>query len=125
MVGLSRAVEWTATGRIFDAQEALVAGLVRSLHPADQLLPAALALVSEIAENTSPVAVAVARRMYWEGLGGIEPLERAHRLESRMLQVMGAFEDAREGIASFIEKRPARFPMRVSSDMPPVRSEEG
>ena len=98
VVGLSRAVEWTATGRIFDAQEALVAGLVRSLHPADQLLPAALALVSEIAENTSPVAVAVARRMYWEGLGGIEPLERAHRLESRMLQLMGASEDARGGL---------------------------
>ena len=117
VVGLSRAIEWTATGRIFHAQEALGAGLVRSLHPADQLLPAALALVSEIAEHTSPVAVAVARRMYWEGLGGMEPLERAHRLESRMLQAMGSSADAREGVASFIEKRPARFPMRISTDM--------
>ena len=125
VVGLSRAIEWTATGRIFDAQEAIGAGLVRSLHPPEQLLPAALALVSEIAENTSPVAVGVARRMYWEGLGGMEPLERAHRLENRMLQEMGSSADAREGVASFIEKRPARFPMRISTDMPAVRLEDG
>ena len=120
VVGMSWAVEWTATGRVFGAEEALGAGLVRSLHPRDRLLPVALELVTEIAENTSAVAVAVARRMYWEGLGGFELLERAHRLESRMLQVMGASADAREGVTAFIEKRPARFPMRVSADMPAV-----
>ena len=120
VVGMSWAVEWTATGRVFGAEEALGAGLVRSLHPRDRLLPVALGLVTEIAENTSAVAVAVARRMYWEGLGGFELLERAHRLESRMLQVMGASADAREGVTAFIEKRPARFPMRVSADMPAV-----
>ena len=122
VVGLSRAIEWTATGRIFSAQEALEARLVRSLHAPEELLPAALALVAEIAENTSAVAVAVARRMYWAGQGGLEPLEEAHRLESRMLQVMGASADAREGVSSFMEKRPARFPMRVSTDMPPVQA---
>jgi enoyl-CoA hydratase/carnithine racemase len=124
VVGLSRAVEWTATGRVFAAGEALAAGLVRSLHPRAELLPVALALVAEIAENTSAVAVAVARRMYWEGLGGIQPLERAHRLESRMLHVMGASPDAREGVSAFREKRSARFPMRVSRDMPPVVAAE-
>lgn len=125
VVGLSRAMEWTATGRIFDAQEALAAGLVRSLHPPEDLLPAALSLVEEIAGNTSAVSVAVARRMYLEGQGGIEPLRRAHRLESRMLQVMGASADAREGVTSFMEKRPARFPMKVSQDLPEVRTREG
>ena len=125
VVGLSRAMEWTATGRIFGAEEALAAGLVRSLHEPAELLRAALALVSEIAENTSAVSVALARRMYREGQGGLEPLERAHRLESRMLQVMGASADAREGVSSFMEKRPARFPMRVSKDLPQVRTREG
>lgn len=120
VVGLSRALEWTATGRVFAADEALAGGLVRSLHPKVQLLSVALGLVAEIAENSSAVAVAVARRMFWEGLGGTEPLERAHRLESRMLQVMGSSADAREGVMAFMEKRPARFPMRVSADMPAV-----
>ncbi|GAC1645789.1 MAG: enoyl-CoA hydratase-related protein [Candidatus Dormibacteraceae bacterium] len=118
VVGFSRAMEWTATGGIFTAAEALAAGLVRSIHPRDQLLPVALALVADIAENTSAVAVAVARQMYWEGMGGLEAMEKAHRLESRMLQVIGASADAREGVAAFMEKRAARFPMRVSADMP-------
>lgn len=122
VVGISQAIEWTATGRVFGAEEALSARLVRSLHPRDQLLSAALGLVTEMADNTSAVAVAVARRMYWEGLGGFQPLEQAHRLESRMLQVMGGSADAREGVTAFIEKRPARFPMRVSSDMPAMDS---
>ena len=118
VVGFSRAMEWTATGRIFAAAEALGAGLVRSVHSRDQLLPVALALVAEIAENTSAVAVAVARQMYWAGMGGLKAMEEAHGLESRMLQVMGASADAREGVAAFMEKRAARFPMRVSADMP-------
>jgi enoyl-CoA hydratase/carnithine racemase len=125
VVGLSRAVEWVATGRVFGAQEALAGGLVRSLHTRDQLLSVAMGLVTEIAENTSAVAVAVARRMFWEGLGGFEPLENAHRLESRMLQVMGASADAREGVMAFMEKRPAHFPMRVSTDMPAVTASGG
>jgi len=118
VVGLSRAIEWTATGRIFGAEEALSADLIRSVHAQDRVLPAALALVSEIADNTSPVAVAVARQMLWQGLGGLQPLEQAHGLESRMLQVMGASADAREGVTAFVEKRVARFPLRVSHDMP-------
>lgn len=120
VVGLSRAVEWTSTGRIFPAEEARTAGLVRSIHPRDQLLPVALELVAEMAENTSPVAVAVARQMYWAGVGGLEALEQAHRLESRMLHVMGASADAHEGVAAFMEKRAASFPMRVSTDVPLV-----
>lgn len=117
LVGPSLAMEWVATGRIFDAQEALAGGLVRSVHAPDELLPAALSLVEEIASGTSPISVALARRMFRAGQGGMEPLLEAHRLESRLLQAMGASAEAREGVESFLEKRPARFPLRVSTDL--------
>ena len=118
VVGFSKAMEWISSGRVFGAEEARSAGLLRSVHPGDELLAVAHELTREIAENTSPVAVAVSRRLLIEGLGGLEPMERAHRLESRMLASMGASEDAREGVRAFLEKRPARFPMRPSRDMP-------
>lgn len=117
LVGVQTALEWFMTGRVFDANEALARGLARSLHKPDELLPAAYALAREIAENTSPVSVALARRMVLEMLGASHPME-AHRLESRLMVARGASADAAEGVTSFLEKRPARFPMRVSADMP-------
>ncbi|HCK83750.1 MAG TPA: enoyl-CoA hydratase [Hyphomonadaceae bacterium] len=117
LVGVSTALEWFMTGRIFDANEALARGLVRSLHEPDQILPAAYALAREIADNTSPVSVALARRMVLEMLAAEHPME-AHRLESQLMVERGASADAAEGVTSFLEKRPARFPMKVSTDMP-------
>ncbi len=117
LVGVSTALEWFMTGRIFDANEALTRGLVRSLHEPDQLLGAAHALAREIADNTAPVSVALTRRMVLEMLGAAHPME-AHRLESRLMVARGASADAAEGVTSFLEKRPARFPMKVSADMP-------
>jgi enoyl-CoA hydratase/carnithine racemase len=117
IVGASTTLEWFMTGRIFDANEALARGLVRSLHKPDELLPAAYALAREIAENTSPVSVALARRMVLEMLGASHPME-AHRLESRLMVERGASADAIEGVMSFLQKRPAQFPMKVSGDMP-------
>lgn len=117
LVGVSTALEWFMTGRVFDANEALARGLVRSLHEPDQLLPAAHVLAREIADNTSPVSVALARRMVLEMLGAEHPMQ-AHRLESRLMVARGASADAVEGVSSFLEKRPARFPMKVSADMP-------
>lgn len=117
LVGVSTALEWFMTGRIFDANEALARGLVRSLHEPDQILPAAYALAREIADNTSPVSVALARRMVLEMLAAEHPME-AHRLESQLMVERGASADAAEGVSSFLEKRPARFPMKVSADMP-------
>lgn len=117
LVGVSTALEWFMTGRIFDANEALARGLVRSLHEPDQILPAAYALAREIADNTSPVSVALARRMVLEMLAAEHPME-AHRLESQLMVERGASADAAEGVSSFLEKRPARFPMKVSTDMP-------
>jgi enoyl-CoA hydratase/carnithine racemase len=117
VVGISRAMEWTATGRVFDAQEALDGGLVRSIHPADELLGAAYALAAEIADHTSPVAVALSRQMMWRMLGADDPME-AHRIDSRAIASRGRSADAAEGVTSFLEKRDARFPLRVSADMP-------
>lgn len=119
VVGISRALEWTATGRIFSASEALEGGLVRSVHEPDELLPAAYALAREIADNTAPVSVALTRQMMWQMLTADHPME-AHRLDSRIFAERGAAGDSREGVSSFLEKRPARFPDRVSADLPGV-----
>ncbi|HEY6525491.1 MAG TPA: crotonase/enoyl-CoA hydratase family protein [Solirubrobacteraceae bacterium] len=118
-VGISRAMEWVSTGRVFSAQEALDGRLVRSLHPADELLPAARALATEIAQNTAPVSVALARRMMWRMLGAEHPMI-AHRADSRGMFYRGQSADAAEGITSFLEKRPARFPDRVSEGLPDI-----
>jgi len=118
VVGISRALEWTMSGRVFDAAEALQGGLVRSVLPADRLLPAARALAAEIADHTAPVSVALTRQMMWRMLGAAHPME-AHRIDSRAIFARGASADAKEGVSAFLEKRPATFPNRVSQDMPP------
>ncbi|MBV9411833.1 MAG: crotonase/enoyl-CoA hydratase family protein [Acidimicrobiia bacterium] len=117
VVGISQALEWVMTGRVFPASEALEGGLVRTVHPPDDLLPAARAVAQEIAEYTAPVSVAVSRHMLWRMLGADHPME-AHKLDSRIIWERGRTEDAREGVMSFLEKRPADFPMKVSADMP-------
>src|SRR5262249_54212235 len=117
VVGISRAMEWVATGRVFDAAEALEGGLVRSLYPKAELLDAANALAREIADNTAPVSVALARRMMWRMLGAEHPM-LAHRADSRGMFARGRSADAAEGIAAFLEKRSADFPDRVSGGLP-------
>lgn len=117
VVGISQAAEWTYTGRVFPAEEALAAGLVRSVHAADELLPAAYAIAREIVDNTSAVSVALTRQMLWRMLGEPHPMS-AHRIDSKGIDYMGASADAREGVASFLQKRPAEFTMRPSTDMP-------
>jgi enoyl-CoA hydratase/carnithine racemase len=112
-------MEWVATDLVFGAGEALEAGLVRSLHPGDQLLDAARALAREITENAAPVSVALARRLMWTMLGAEHPM-LAHGADSRAMLARGQSADAREGIAAFLEKRPAQFPDRVSDRLPDV-----
>jgi enoyl-CoA hydratase/carnithine racemase len=119
VVGISRAMEWVSTGRVFSAQEGLEGGLLRSLHPAGELLDAANALALEIAENTAPVSVALARRLMWRMLGAEHPM-LAHRADSRGMVSRGQSADAVEGITSFLEKRPASFPDRVSEGLPEI-----
>ena len=119
VVGISRAMEWVATGRVFSAQEALEGGLVRSVHPAGELLGTARALAQEIADNTAPVSVALARRLMWRMLGAEHPMI-AHRADSRGMVARGQSADAVEGVTAFLEKRPAAFPDRVSDGLPDV-----
>ncbi|MBL8485769.1 MAG: crotonase/enoyl-CoA hydratase family protein [Rhodocyclaceae bacterium] len=118
LVGVSQALEWVLSGRVFPAAEALAGGLVREVLPPDELLPRARALAREIADNTSAVSVALARQLLWRMLGADHPME-AHKLDSRAISWMGRSPDAAEGVTSFLEKRPARFSMRPSRDMPP------
>ncbi len=117
VVGISRAVEWAVTGRVFDAAEAREAGLVRAVHAPVDLLPAAYALAAEIAENTAPVSVALARQMMWRMLGAAHPMD-AHEVDSWAMVARGRSADAAEGVGAFLEKRPAAFPDRVPDDLP-------
>jgi len=117
LVGISRAMEWVATGRLFGADEALAAGLVRSLHEPDELMAAAYELATEIAANTSAVSVALSRQLQWRMLGADHPMT-AHEVESRLLGTLGSAPDAVEGVQAFLEKRPASFPGRVPGDLP-------
>jgi enoyl-CoA hydratase/carnithine racemase len=120
LVGISQAMEWVATGRVFDAEEAERGGLVRSVHPSpDALLEAAQSLAREIADNTAPVSVALGRQLLWRMLGASHPME-AHRADSRAMFARGQSADAAEGVTSFLEKRAAEFPDRVSDGLPDV-----
>ena len=119
IVGISQATEWCFTGRMISAEEAKEARLVRSVHAPEDLLPAAREIAREIAENTAPVSVALSRQMLWRMLGADHPMQ-AHRVDSRAINSRGASDDAREGVMSFLEKRPANFPVKVSDGLPEV-----
>jgi enoyl-CoA hydratase/carnithine racemase len=117
IVGISQALEWAFSGRVFSAQEALEGGLVKKLYKAEELIPAARALAREIADNTSQISVALIRQMFWKTLGADHPME-AHKIDSRGIFVRGSSADAKEGVSSFLEKRPPKFTDQVSNGMP-------
>jgi enoyl-CoA hydratase/carnithine racemase len=112
VVGISKAMEWVATGRVFPAAEALAGGLVSRVLPDAELLPTARSIAGEIVENTSAVSVALSRQMLWSMLGASTPWE-AHRVDSKAIFRLGQAPDAVEGVTSFLEKRPPKFPGRV------------
>jgi enoyl-CoA hydratase/carnithine racemase len=118
LVGISQALEWCYSGRVFDAKEALEGGLVSELVEPEEVLARARAIAREIIDNTAPVSIALIRQMMWRGLGMDHPME-AHKVDSRGIYARGASADVREGVSSFLEKRPAKFPMKVSEGMPP------
>lgn len=117
IVGISQALEWCYSGRVFDADEALAGGLVRSIHEPEALLLEANGIAREIADNTSAVSVAMTRAMMWRNAATDHPME-AHKVDSRAIYRLSRGKDAKEGIASFLEKRPPAYPGKVSEDMP-------
>ncbi|MDY7102732.1 MAG: crotonase/enoyl-CoA hydratase family protein [Actinomycetota bacterium] len=117
LVGVSQALEWCYSGRVFPASEAAAGGLVKEVLPDDQLLPRARELAAEIAENTSAVSVTLIRHMMWRMLGADHPME-AHKIDSRGIESLGKMADAKEGVMSFLEKRPAEFKLSPATDMP-------
>lgn len=119
IVGISTAAEWCYTGRLITPEEALAGRLVRSVHAVEELLPAAMALAREIADNASPVSVALTRQMMWRMLGENHPMA-AHRVDSRAIMERGRSADAAEGVSSFLEKRPANFTLGVANDLPDI-----
>jgi enoyl-CoA hydratase/carnithine racemase len=117
-VGISQALEWVYSGRVFPAEEALAGRLVKAVLAPQDLIPAATAMAREIADNTSAVSIALTRQMMWRMLGADHPME-AHKIDSQAIYHTGAGADAREGVSSFLEKRPAKFSLKPTSDMPP------
>lgn len=117
IVGISRALEWCYSGRVFPADEALRGGLVRSLHAKEELLPEARRIAKDIGDNSSPVAVTLIRHMLWRMLGADHPME-AHKIDSRGIYNLGKGADVKEGVEAFLEKRPAEFKSKVSQDLP-------
>src|SRR5580698_5735174 len=117
LVGIQQALEWCYTGRVFPAQEALAGRLVSRVVPPDQLLPTARTLAREIADKAAPVSIALIRQMMWRMLGADDPME-AHKIDSRGIYTRGRSDDVKEGVVSFLEKRPAQFKNTVTADMP-------
>ena len=117
IVGISRALELTYSGRIIDAQEALQLNLVSSIHDSENLLSDAVDITKKMVQNSAPVSISLTRQMLWRSLESSGPYD-AHVIESKAIDSRGASEDAKEGVSSFLEKRPAEFKNKVSSDMP-------
>ncbi len=119
VVGISQALEWSFSGRVFDVNEAHAGGLVRSVHQPADLLPAAREIATDIADHTAPVSVALTRQMMWRMLGADHPM-RAHSADSRAILSRGRSADTREGVTSFLEKRQAVYTDQVSDGFPDV-----
>jgi enoyl-CoA hydratase/carnithine racemase len=119
IVGISQALEWTFSGNIFSASEALAGGLIKEIVPPEALLPRALETAHALTSDSAAVAVAMTRQMMWRMLGAAHPMD-AHRVDSRAIAQLGHSPDAAEGITAFLDKRRADFPMKPSRDMPPL-----
>jgi enoyl-CoA hydratase/carnithine racemase len=113
LVGISKALEWCFSGKVFGAEEAKEAGLVRSIHEPEDLMPAARALAKEMTADSAPVSVSLTRQMLWLMLGADHPME-AHKFDSQVIWSRGGSADAKEGVTSFLEKRTPNYPCKVS-----------
>jgi enoyl-CoA hydratase/carnithine racemase len=119
IVGISQAAEWCYTGRVFPAEEALAGRLVSRVVGPEALMDTARGIAREIADHAAPVSVTLTRALLWRMLGADHPME-AHKIDSRLIYERGRSADAAEGVGAFLQKRPAVFPMRPSTDLPDV-----
>ncbi len=117
IVGISKALDWCYTGKVFNSQEALQHGLVSEVISDDKLIERALEIGFSYSSKTSAISVSLARQMMWNMLAATHP-EEAHILDSIAMERMGKSPDIKEGIASFLEKRAPNFSMKVSKDLP-------
>ena len=117
IVGISKALELTFSGKIIDSQEALDISLISSIHKPENLMNDAKKIAQDLIEKSAPVSIAITRQMLWRSFGQANPYE-AHVIESKAIDSRGASDDAKEGVNSFLEKRPAKFKNLISSDMP-------
>lgn len=117
IVGIAKALEWVYSGKVFPASEALQERLVTAVYAPQELLPAARSIALDIAENTAPLSITLSRQMLWKMLGADHPME-AHKIDSRAIQALGKTTDAKEGVESFLEKRPPRFRNSPVKDLP-------
>lgn len=117
LVGISKALEWCYSGKLYDAQTLFDGGLFRSIHAPEHLMDAAHALAHELTNEGAPVSIALIRQMLWRGMEFNHPIE-AHKIDSRAVLWRGQSNDVKEGVNAFLEKRAARFTDQVSKDMP-------
>ena len=117
LVGPGKALEWSCTGRVFDAKEALAAGLVNEVLPSERLLDRAWEIALEIARSTSSIAIPLNRQLVWRMLGADHPME-AHKIESKCIYALGMKSDAKEAVEAFHAKRPPEFTWKPGRDMP-------
>ena len=123
IVGISKALDWCFSGKVFSAQEALKHGLVSEIIEENNLLNRALKIANTYTSKTSSVSVSLSRQMLWRMLGANHPRE-AHLIDSVAMKEMGKSLDIKEGILSFFERREPKFPMKVSRDLPDIGLEK-
>ncbi len=115
-VGFAHAADLLLTGRHFTADEALAMGLASRVLPADEVLPAALALAHDVAVHTAPLSVAITKRLLWSSPA--LDAEAADRLESTMHRHVMGRADAREGVLAYLERRDAEWQLSPTRDWP-------
>ena len=123
IVGISKALDWCFSGKVFSAQEALKHSLISEVIEENNLIKRALEIGNTYISKTSSVSVSLSRQMLWRMLGANHPQE-AHLVDSLAMEKMGKSSDIKEGILSFLEKREPKFPMKVSKDLPDIGLEK-